>query len=917
MSNKKKNPASKAEKHYGFQNFNIVRRIARELLVYGYRGYREFIDLPGTTDSTYNDRVEKVYFALETCMKWPDRGRKSVWTDEMRISENPLYSLFKTRSMTGSSQYALHFALLDILSDNKWHTLTNVHNQIQGDEKGIPINSSNLDFKVLINDHVGAGRIKVSKDGKYSLPLDIRERVSETNQENSLRPFIRVLSGRKRLTNSELINALNEDSHNHQYYGLLYIGQKNQISQRIDNFYHPLGIIRKDKKRGYAISDKSIDGLLREIPLFSEAISFFSEYSPLGIIGNLIMSEYDFKNDSFLFKNQYIFQALDSIVLYDVLVAIDQKTAIDIYTEQYSNHVPEVKTIYPICILSGVTDGRQYVYAYDPISNAYTSIRLDYIYGLIRNESFNDIEDTIISDGLLRLHHSWGSITGGVPYHVKAIIQCDSDETLHNISRERRIGTVTKINSKLIQFEASIYRPRDIVPWFMAYTGQLVSISVDKSNHGDSDSSRMLNRVKCHIEDLYRMYHGMNRVAFTETATYYPVPKGHLDYLDNMTEESPIFQTIYSKYLQCIKAILARTRDHHSVRQIQKIIDEEKRRFNISPLDREITFDRLFEDADGWGVIQRYNEHQRHIGFEEKPKYEEECCSFLIRRDKTPPLPLTEVQVKWLMAILEDEKIGLFLNKNEMERIKAFLLSTEYKANPIYKKSDIVHYDRFIDGDNITSQSFLLVFRTLLKAIRDNVKEVHIRYRSQQETISYYVKPLKLEYSKQADQFQLLGLYTQLPSPSFPLSKVHDAETICINLSGIERVEVNDSNSDDMRIQYIEPECEDPIVLRVINIYGALERFNITLSPYRKKTEFEGRKQYRCSDGKVYEVDSCLTTLYYSKRDEIEVLKKLRSFGRAIEVISPARIRQNFIDCVDRQYQVFVESGFMNSIVTP
>jgi len=53
----------------------------------------------------------------------------------------------------------------------------------------------------------------------------------------------------------------------------------------------------------------------------------------------------------------------------------------------------------------------------------------------------------------------------------------------------------------------------------------------------------------------------------------------------------------------------------------------------------------------------------------------------------------------------------------------------------------------------------------------------------------------------------------------------------------------------------------------------------LMFSMYKKEVEYEA------------DTDTCLTTVWYSKRDEKEVMKKIRSLGRAVEVLGPSKLR--------------------------
>ena len=50
-----------------------------------------------------------------------------------------------------------------------------------------------------------------------------------------------------------------------------------------------------------------------------DALSFFTEVNPIGVIGSYLLDKFDNEENPFRFKQHYIFNALESEVLYDLL----------------------------------------------------------------------------------------------------------------------------------------------------------------------------------------------------------------------------------------------------------------------------------------------------------------------------------------------------------------------------------------------------------------------------------------------------------------------------------------------------------------------------------------------------------------------------------------------------------------------
>ena len=83
------------------------------------------------------------------------------------------------------------------------------------------------------------------------------------------------------------------------------------------NEYEKLGLIKSEKqgrKRIYSLNECDVD-----LNKWRDALSFFTEVNPIGVIGSYLLDKFDNEENPFRFKHHYIFNALESEVLYDLL----------------------------------------------------------------------------------------------------------------------------------------------------------------------------------------------------------------------------------------------------------------------------------------------------------------------------------------------------------------------------------------------------------------------------------------------------------------------------------------------------------------------------------------------------------------------------------------------------------------------
>lgn len=111
-----------------------------------------------------------------------------------------------------------------------------------------------------------------------------------------------------------------------------------------------------------------------------------------------------------------------------------------------------------------------------------------------------------------------------------------------------------------------------------------------------------------------------------------------------------------------------------------------------------------------------------------------------------PDMPLTDLQRRWMKAILNDPRIRLFNPPAEgLEDVQ-----------PLYDPETFVYFDRYADGDPYDDPAYAAAFQTILTAIREK-RRLHIEftsYRGQQ--LSWNCAPHRLEYSSKDDKFRLI-----------------------------------------------------------------------------------------------------------------------------------------------------------------
>ena len=135
------------------------------------------------------------------------------------------------------------------------------------------------------------------------------------------------------------------------------------------------GIILKEKKGKtlyYSLSKDNVN-------LDYNVIDFFSEVAPCGVIGSFLLDKCNSHKELFQFKHHYITGAMDSEIMCELFIAMNEKKNVTIeILNRHKENVTE-SLVVPLRIMISVQNGRQYLMAYSHNFNRITSYRLDNI----------------------------------------------------------------------------------------------------------------------------------------------------------------------------------------------------------------------------------------------------------------------------------------------------------------------------------------------------------------------------------------------------------------------------------------------------------------------------------------------------------------------------------------------------------
>lgn len=292
-----------------------------------------------------------------------------------------------------------------------------------------------------------------------------------------------------------------------------------EIMQRLDeylcNFAQPMmfdeSTVRKKLKEyiaeGIIIGEKQGRSMyyrraeMTAIPDNTDALDFYSEVAPCGVIGSFLLDKYRKNDTHFGFKHHYITGALDSDVLADLFDAMHQKRAITVTNvSSRSGTAREIRMI-PLRIFISVQNGRQHLLAYVPFTSQIKSFRVDFLSDIKIGEVCEKF-DTYREMLDRRMPYMWGITCHkeSVREYVEFTVRADEGEEyiIRRLQREKRIGRVEKVDENHYRFSAEVYDISELIPWIRTFICRITDLNF--SNRG------IENRFRNDIRKMYEIY---------------------------------------------------------------------------------------------------------------------------------------------------------------------------------------------------------------------------------------------------------------------------------------------------------------------------------------------------------------------------------------------------------------------------
>ena len=289
-----------------------------------------------------------------------------------------------------------------------------------------------------------------------------------------------------------------------------------EINDKIDTYFEPQTIrnklkeyseyeiinVKKDKKTFYYSLNKCY---LEDFEISNDALIFFSETAPFGIIGSFLNDRIDNKNTKFQFKHNFIVNTLEDNILLKIITAIKEEKRIIIENLSARDGNLKYFNILPLYIYISVQTGRRYLVCENTGKRKFSTFRLDYIKQvkiLEKEENYSTIKEKV--DECINNSFCTSLIKDSKLEHFEMTLFISKDEqyVLNRLKREGRNGKIEKIKENIYKYSIDTYDTNELTTWIKTFIGRIIEIK--------GDNKAIIGHYYADIKKMKKMYEDTN-----------------------------------------------------------------------------------------------------------------------------------------------------------------------------------------------------------------------------------------------------------------------------------------------------------------------------------------------------------------------------------------------------------------------
>ena len=241
--------------------------------------------------------------------------------------------------------------------------------------------------------------------------------------------------------------------------------------------YEKLGLLENSKvgrELAFRLASTAVD-----LTSWENAVFFFSEADPLGVIGSYLLDKGKDQPDLFSYKHHYLLHALDSQVLYDILLSMRENRCIELTVFAVRKNEMRVHTVLPVRIFVSTQTGREYLLAYHYRFRKPMFFRIDNI----RKVSAGAVEKRLdkYAGFFDKFRENLWGVSTGVGHsldHLEMTVRVLPGEEFvaERLEREKRCGSVAAVDEHTYKYVADVYDASEMLPWLRTFIGRVVSL---------------------------------------------------------------------------------------------------------------------------------------------------------------------------------------------------------------------------------------------------------------------------------------------------------------------------------------------------------------------------------------------------------------------------------------------------------
>jgi hypothetical protein len=241
--------------------------------------------------------------------------------------------------------------------------------------------------------------------------------------------------------------------------------------------YEQLGLLESTKIGKELAFRRTRDCI--DLPAWQEAIDFFSEADPLGVIGSYLLDKFGAEEEFFSYKHHYLLHALDSEVLYELLAAIREHRRVDLSVFVARRKDLREHSVLPVKIFVSTQTGRRYLLAYHYRLKRLMFFRMDNI-RRVKAGAEEEQWNTYIGYYEKLKENLWGvSLDEScTPDHIEMTVHIGEGQgyILERLEREKRCGRIEAIDEYTYKYVADVFDASEMVPWLRTFIGRVVKL---------------------------------------------------------------------------------------------------------------------------------------------------------------------------------------------------------------------------------------------------------------------------------------------------------------------------------------------------------------------------------------------------------------------------------------------------------